>query len=189
MTSSTHKASSSPKPSTTVATSGYDDVGAFAAIGRGSRSSLDARGHRPIRRRKSGADRRSSSAACRCCSPARRTPCGARPRRYRSQLRPAPSAHEIRRVLDRERLTSCFSAIVAAEDTPRSKPAPDPYERAVELLRRAHGAEFEPHECVAVEDSNWGLESARQAGLRTLAVAQSYPAASVDRRSRHPVDR
>lgn len=34
--------------------------------------------------------------------------------------------HEIRRVLDRENLTACFSAIVAAEDTLRSKPAPDP---------------------------------------------------------------
>ena len=34
---------------------------------------------------------------------------------------------EIRRVLDREHLTTCFTAIVAAEDTPASKPAPDPY--------------------------------------------------------------
>ena len=41
---------------------------------------------------------------------------------------------EIRRVLDREQLTSCFTAIVAAEDTPFSKPAPDPYLRALVLL-------------------------------------------------------
>ena len=46
---------------------------------------------------------------------------------------------EIRRVLDREELTPCFTAIVAAEDTPVSKPAPDPYLRAVALLAEALG--------------------------------------------------
>ena len=86
--------------------------------------------------------------------------------------------HEIRRVLDREQLTSCFTAIVAAGDTPRGKPAPDPYAHAVELLRRT-SPDLRPDECLAVEDSTWGLESARAAGLRTLGVAQSYPAASL----------
>ena len=84
--------------------------------------------------------------------------------------------HEIRRVLDREALTVCFSAIVAAEDTPRSKPAPDPYERAVALLRGTSLGDLKAHECVAVEDSVWGLQSAREAGLRTVGVAQSYRA-------------
>jgi beta-phosphoglucomutase-like phosphatase (HAD superfamily) len=84
--------------------------------------------------------------------------------------------HEIRRVLDREGLTGCFAAIVAAEDTPRSKPAPDPYERAVALLRGASLEDLKAHECVAVEDSVWGLQSAREAGLRTVGVAQSYTA-------------
>jgi beta-phosphoglucomutase len=80
---------------------------------------------------------------------------------------------EIRRVLDRSQLARCFSAIVAAEDTRRSKPAPDPYLRAVALLADAHGP-LEPADCVAVEDSRWGLESARAAGLRTVGVAHTY---------------
>jgi beta-phosphoglucomutase-like phosphatase (HAD superfamily) len=81
---------------------------------------------------------------------------------------------EIRRVLDREQLTSCFTAIVAAEDTPVSKPAPEPYRRAVELLSRESGDVLAATDCVAVEDSRWGLESARTAGLRTVGVAQTY---------------
>lgn len=81
---------------------------------------------------------------------------------------------EIRRVLDREALTVCFAAIVSAEDTAASKPQPDPYLRAVEHLRRATGDTIAAAECVAVEDSRWGLESARVAGLRTVAVAQTY---------------
>jgi beta-phosphoglucomutase len=88
--------------------------------------------------------------------------------------------HEIRRVLDRHNLTRHFSAIVAAEDTPSSKPAPDPYVRAVELLNSAHGGAIAAADCVAIEDSLQGLESARRAGLRTVGVAQTYPAHSLE---------
>jgi beta-phosphoglucomutase len=82
---------------------------------------------------------------------------------------------EIRRTLDRERLTEHFAAIVSAEDTPLSKPAPDPYQLAVFLLRKhIGGPPLQPSECVAIEDSRWGLESARLAGLRTVGVTTAY---------------
>ncbi len=83
---------------------------------------------------------------------------------------------EIVRVLERERLAEFFMALVSAEDTASSKPAPDPYLRAVALLAIATGTSLEPGECVAVEDSRWGLESAHTAGLRTIAITHSYPA-------------
>lgn len=83
---------------------------------------------------------------------------------------------EIRRVLERVGLMSCFQAIVAAEDTLAGKPAPDPYLRAVALLSERAGAPIAPGSCVAVEDSHWGLESARAAGLRTVGVTQTYDA-------------
>ena len=80
---------------------------------------------------------------------------------------------EIRRVLDRASLTHHFTAIVAAEDTPASKPSPEPYREAVARLAAAHG-DVRAGECLAIEDSEWGLQSARSAGLKTLAVAQTY---------------
>jgi beta-phosphoglucomutase len=83
---------------------------------------------------------------------------------------------EIRRVLDRAGLTGYFAAIVAAEDTPASKPAADPYRRAVARLAETIGGPLRPADCVAIEDSRWGLESARAAGLRTVAIASSYDA-------------
>jgi HAD superfamily hydrolase (TIGR01509 family) len=83
---------------------------------------------------------------------------------------------EIERILQQSQLARYFAAIVAAEDTPRSKPAPDPYLRAVSLLGTAVGRPLLPAECVAIEDSRWGLESARLAGLRTIAVTHTYPA-------------
>ena len=81
---------------------------------------------------------------------------------------------EIRRVLDRAGLTSAFRTIVSAEDTPVSKPAPDPYQLAVVRLSDSLREVVHPSRCVAIEDSHWGLQSARAAGLRTVAVAQTY---------------
>jgi beta-phosphoglucomutase len=85
---------------------------------------------------------------------------------------------EIRRVLDRENLTSLFSAIVSAEDTPVSKPAPDPYRRAVQRLAITDPG-LRENECAALEDSIWGLESARRAGLRTIGITHTYDRAAL----------
>jgi HAD superfamily hydrolase (TIGR01509 family) len=87
---------------------------------------------------------------------------------------------EIVRVLEREGLMPAFRVLVASEDTPSSKPAPDPYRLAVTRLGAAIGSPLSPFECVAVEDSRWGLESARAAGLRTVGVTHTYPAASLE---------
>ena len=86
---------------------------------------------------------------------------------------------EIRRVLRRERLDAFFTAIVSAEDTPVSKPSPAPYLRALDMLRRARGMAIEAARCVAIEDSRWGLESARGAGMRTIAVTNTYDEAAL----------
>jgi beta-phosphoglucomutase len=83
---------------------------------------------------------------------------------------------EIVRVLEREDLRRYFVHIVGAEDAPAGKPAPDPYVCAVERLRQTVDRRLAPADCVAIEDSRWGLDSARAAGLRSVAVAHTYPA-------------
>jgi beta-phosphoglucomutase len=87
--------------------------------------------------------------------------------------------NEIARILVREDLARYFVAVVGAEDTAASKPAPDPYLRAVELLDARVNCGSDPAEYVAIEDSQWGLESARAAGLRTVAVTHTYPAGTL----------
>jgi len=71
-------------------------------------------------------------------------------------------------------LSQAFAAVIGADDVPRSKPAPDPYLAAVRALGVPASA------AVAIEDSRWGLESARAAGLRTIALTTSYGAAALD---------
>jgi beta-phosphoglucomutase len=76
--------------------------------------------------------------------------------------------HEIEGILRGNRLYQHFRFIVASGDTPVGKPAPDPYRRAVEL----HAVL--PSECLAIEDSHWGIESAKAAGLWCVAVTNTY---------------
>jgi len=84
--------------------------------------------------------------------------------------------HEIDEVVVAAGVAGLFSAIVASGDTPESKPSPAPYSLAFERLREASATPLDPARCVAIEDSRWGLESARGAGLRCVAVTNSYPA-------------
>jgi beta-phosphoglucomutase len=84
--------------------------------------------------------------------------------------------HEIMEIVEAAGVADLFTTIVAAGDTPQSKPSPAPYLLAFERLRQGSGRPLEAHRCVAVEDSRWGLESARGAGLRCVGVTNSYPA-------------
>jgi beta-phosphoglucomutase len=82
--------------------------------------------------------------------------------------------HEIVQVLEAGGLLDAFTAIVAAGETPRGKPAPDPYRRAVELMGAAAGLPLEPSRVAAVEDTVQGLVSARAAGLCLVAVTTTF---------------
>jgi HAD superfamily hydrolase (TIGR01509 family) len=77
--------------------------------------------------------------------------------------------HEIETILRRGGIDRHFRFIVGAGDTRESKPAPDPYRRAAEL----HG--FRPETCVAIEDSRFGIESAKTAGLWCIGITHTYP--------------
>ncbi|TAK14840.1 MAG: HAD family phosphatase [Acidobacteria bacterium] len=78
-------------------------------------------------------------------------------------------AHEIEAILDAADLTSHFGAIVGAADYISGKPAPDPFVEAARRLGLSAGG------AVAIEDSQWGLDSARTAGCVTVAVTNTYP--------------
>jgi HAD superfamily hydrolase (TIGR01509 family) len=80
---------------------------------------------------------------------------------------------EIRHILGSAGLLDCFSTIVAAEDVQRGKPDPEPFRLAFERLRKSC-VTLLPAQCVAVEDSIGGIQSAHGAGMSCLGVAHSY---------------
>ena len=84
---------------------------------------------------------------------------------------------EIELVLDHTGLFDCFKAIASASDGVRGKPAPDLYLLVLAKLRDI--IQVDAAGCVAIEDSHWGLEAATLAGLRTVAITHTYPAAEL----------
>ncbi len=80
---------------------------------------------------------------------------------------------EIRHILGQGGLQACFSAIVSAEDVKLGKPHPEPFLRAHERLRDSDPSLL-VSQCVAIEDSIGGIQSAHEAGMRCLAIAHSY---------------
>jgi beta-phosphoglucomutase len=84
--------------------------------------------------------------------------------------------HEIEEILGAAGLVDLFTTVVAAGDTAESKPSPEPYRLAFERLRARASGPIEAGRTVAIEDSRWGLASARGAGLRCVGVTTSYPA-------------
>ncbi len=57
-----------------------------------------------------------------------------------------------------------FQAVVGAECVENSKPAPDVYLRAAELIG------VDPHRCHAFEDTELGMEAARNAGMTVINI-------------------
>lgn len=88
---------------------------------------------------------------------------------------------EIELVLALTGLRRHFVALVGSDDTPRSKPAPDPYAEAVARLSAVVGHSLHLGYVVGIEDSLHGVESIRSAGLRAVAVTNTYASRDLTR--------
>lgn len=91
--------------------------------------------------------------------------------RYRLGIASGSFHDEIEAILTSNKLIAGIGIIVGADDVARSKPHPDPYASAVAALGVA------PSRAVAIEDTPIGLASARAAGLHTIGITTSHPAA------------
>jgi beta-phosphoglucomutase len=62
-----------------------------------------------------------------------------------------------------------WDAVVVGEEVQHKKPAPDIFLAAAQKLR------VRPAECVVIEDAVNGVQAAKAAGMRCVAVAQTFP--------------
>lgn len=87
------------------------------------------------------------------------------------------SREEIDYVLERANLNSLFSIMVTAGDVDACKPAPDCYRFGLDKLNERRAKDrllpLLSQECLAIEDSPPGIQSAREAGMRTLGVTNT----------------
>ena len=83
---------------------------------------------------------------------------------------------EIELILERARLRDYFENIVSAEHVSKGKPDPQGFLLSLERLNADRPERITPGKCVVIEDSHWGLQAAKSAGMRTVAITNSYDA-------------
>ena len=83
---------------------------------------------------------------------------------------------EIEMTLDDAGLRGHFQAIVSAEQVKKGKPDPEGFLLTLERLNANLSEAILPGQCVVIEDSNWGLQAAKAAGMHTVGVTNSYDA-------------
>ena len=83
---------------------------------------------------------------------------------------------EIELILEEARLRPFFEVIVSAEFVKKGKPSPEGFLLTLRKLNRNRRNPILPNQCIVIEDSHWGLEAARAAGMHTVAVTNSYDA-------------
>jgi len=71
-------------------------------------------------------------------------------------------------VLEAVVLTGRFSAIVTGDEVKNGKPAPDIF------LAAAHALQVEPQQCMVLEDAPAGVQAAKAAGMRCVAIPNVY---------------
>ena len=69
-----------------------------------------------------------------------------------------------------------FEVIVSAEQVERGKPDPEGFLLALKLLNKKLKKSIKPENCVVIEDSHWGLEAAKAAGMQAVAITNTYAA-------------
>ncbi|MDD4409468.1 MAG: HAD family phosphatase [Candidatus Pacebacteria bacterium] len=75
---------------------------------------------------------------------------------------------EVMLKLERKGLADYFDIIICGSDVKRNKPFPDMYEKAV------GGLGLVPDQCLALEDTQYGLQAAKDAGLRCFAIPHRF---------------
>ena len=77
--------------------------------------------------------------------------------------------------LARSGIDHYFSHVVTSSDVAHAKPAPDLYLLAAERLG------IPTHECIALEDSEFGVRAASAAGIRVIQIPDLVPASALSR--------
>ncbi len=82
--------------------------------------------------------------------------------------------HEIEFVLNHAGIRSAFDVIVSAEEVREGKPSPECFNTALERLNKTGPQQMKANECLVIEDSIAGIEAARAAGMKCIAVTNTY---------------
>ncbi|MCK5107718.1 MAG: HAD family phosphatase [Nanoarchaeota archaeon] len=83
-------------------------------------------------------------------------------------LTTSSSLNSTLKTLKKIKLSTIFDVIITRDDVKNSKPHPESY------LLTAKKLNIKPEDCVVIEDSDVGVESAKSAGMKCIAIPNEY---------------
>ncbi|MCX5633181.1 MAG: HAD family phosphatase [Phycisphaerae bacterium] len=86
------------------------------------------------------------------------------------------TAADIKVMLAGSSIENSFDIIVSADDVSKGKPDPEGYLLALKKLNAVSESPVSAKQCVVIEDSHWGIISAKKAAMHIIAVTNSYAA-------------
>jgi beta-phosphoglucomutase len=88
---------------------------------------------------------------------------------------------EIELLLEEAGLEHFFTVIVSAEQVKNGKPDPEGFLLTLQKLNKGRSDPITPNQCIVIEDSHWGLDAAKAAGMHRIAVTNTYEAEHLSR--------
>ena len=98
-------------------------------------------------------------------------------RRYPLAVVSGALLREIELILKSGGLRKYYEFLISSEDVSRGKPDPQCYKLALKKMSRMgifQSKRLKPADCIAIEDSVHGVIAAQEAGMKCLAVTNSY---------------
>ncbi len=98
-------------------------------------------------------------------------------KRYALAIGSGALRHEIEFILEYAGIREEFEGITSAEDVTNCKPDPEVFFTALHRINSlsSNDEKILPYECLVIEDSIHGIKAAHSAGMKCLAVTNSYP--------------
>lgn len=97
---------------------------------------------------------------------------------YRLAIASGAFRGEVKFALDKGGMRDAFPVLVTAQDVRNGKPHPEAFQTALAQINQRDpvpSPPIRPDECLVIEDSLHGIEGAKGAGMKCLAVTNSYP--------------
>jgi beta-phosphoglucomutase len=96
---------------------------------------------------------------------------------------------EVEFILKRIEIDRYFETIVTSDETTHGKPDPDGYLLAIDRLNKlCPDLNLSVSECLAIEHTFTGIQTAKHAGMQVVAIAHTYPFHMLQRRANWTID-
>jgi beta-phosphoglucomutase len=96
---------------------------------------------------------------------------------------------EVEFILKQAEIDRYFETIVTGDDITHGKPDPDGYLLAIDRLNKLDpDLNLSVAECLSIEHTFTGIETAKQAGIKVVAIAHTYPFHMLQRRANWTID-